>query len=141
MRISDWSSDVCSSDLEVYNCQDLMQVAAASLLAWALSLLNSADGGLPILEIRAQVVDELTSQSELGFAGSWREFRSRNVRETYDFRETWNQITNWRGATDEKAMAAVQLMAAPPRRTLDRPDLADRLKPSYPLRPIAHSLR
>src|SRR3546814_6234612 len=91
MRISDWSSDVCSSDLEVYNCQDLMQVAAASLLAWALSLLNSADGGLPILEIRAQVVDELTSQSELGFAGSWREFRSRNVRETYDFRETWNQ--------------------------------------------------
>src|SRR3546814_4790626 len=121
MRISDWSSDVCSSDLpgpedvrwhlfdvpadplpaeleaqrlnwEVYNCQDLMQVAAASLLAWALSLLNSADGGLPILEIRAQVVDELTSQSELGFAGSWREFRSRNVRETYDFRETWNQI-------------------------------------------------
>src|SRR3546814_6151310 len=108
MRISDWSSDVCSSDLEVYNCQDLMQVAAASLLAWALSLLNSADGGLPILEIRAQVVDELTSQSELGFAGSWREFRSRNVRETYDFRETWNQITNWRGAPDEKAMAAVQ---------------------------------
>src|SRR3546814_15681962 len=96
MRISDWSSDVCSSDLEVYNCQDLMQVAAASLLAWALSLLNSADGGLPILEIRAQVVDELTSQSELGFAGSWREFRSRNVRETYDFREPWNQLTNWR---------------------------------------------
>src|SRR3546814_13486902 len=100
MRISDWSSDVCSSDLEVYNCQDLMQVAAASLLAWALPLLNSADGGLPILEIRAQVVDELTSQSELGFAGSWREFRSRNVRETYDFRETWNQITNLRGAPD-----------------------------------------
>lgn len=126
---------------EVYNCQDLMQVAAASLLAWALSLLNSADGGLPILEIRAQVVDELTSQSELGFAGSWREFRSRNVRETYDFRETWNQITNWRGAPDEKAMAAVQLMAALHQRTLDRPDLADRINRGFPLRGMAHSLR
>lgn len=126
---------------EVYNCQDLMQVAAASLLAWAISLLNSADGGLPIPEIRAQVVDELTSQSEMGFAGSWREFRSGINRETYDFRETWNQLTNWRGAPDEKAMAAVQLMAALHQRTLDRPDLAGRIDQGFPMRGMAHSLR
>src|SRR3546814_19861965 len=97
MRISDGSSDVCSSDLiqrlnwEVYNCQDLMQVAAASLLAWAISLLNSADGGLSIHEIRDQVVDYLTSQSEMGFDGSWSDFRSGFDSENYDFREPWNQ--------------------------------------------------
>src|SRR3546814_19431928 len=42
---------------EVYNCQDLMQVAADSLLAWAISLLNSADGGLSNNELRDKVVD------------------------------------------------------------------------------------
>src|SRR3546814_7863536 len=89
-----------------------MQVAAASLLAWAISLLNSADGGLSIHEIRDQVVDYLTSQSEMGFDGSWSDFRSGFDSENYDFRETWNQLTNWRGAPDEKAMAAIQLMAA-----------------------------
>lgn len=126
---------------EVYNCQDLMQVAAASLLAWAISLLNSADGGLSIHEIRDQVVDYLTSQSEMGFAGSWSDFRSGFDNENYDFRETWNQLTNWRGAPDEKAMAAIELMAALHKRTFDRPDLAERVDRGFPTRGMAHSLR
>ena len=118
-----------------------MQVAAASLLAWAISLLNSADGGLSIHEIRDQVVDYLTSQSEMGFAGSWSDFRSGLDNENYDFRETWNQLTNWRGAPDEKAMAAIELMAALHKRTFDRPDLAERVDRGFPTRGMAHSLR
>lgn len=126
---------------EVYNCQDLMQVAAASLLAWAISLLNSSDGGLSIPEIRAQVVDDLVSQAETGFARSWSEFRSEIDSAKYDFRATWNQLTNSRGAPDEKAIAAIQLMAALHQRTLERPDLASRVDRGFPARGMAHSLR
>src|SRR3546814_17009567 len=118
-----------------------MQVAAASLLAWAISLLNSADGGLSNHEIRDQVVDYLTSQSEMGFDGSWSDFRSGFDSENYEFRETWNQLTTWRGAPDEKAMAAIQLMAALHKRTFDRPDLAERVDRGFTTRGMAHSLR
>src|SRR3546814_14909319 len=111
-----------------------MQVAAASLLAWAISLLNSADGGLSIHEIRDQVVDYLTSQSEMGFDGSWSDFRSGFDSENYDFRETWNQLTNWRGAPDEKAMAAIHMMAAIRKRTFDRPDIAENVYRCFPTR-------
>src|SRR3546814_11193571 len=117
-----------------------MQVAAASLLAWAISLLNSADGGLSNHEIRDQVVDYLTSQSEMGFDGSWSDFRSGFDSENYDFRETWNKLTNWRGAPDEKAIAAIQLMAALHKRTFTRPDHAQRVERGFPHLGMAVSL-
>src|SRR3546814_7189951 len=77
----------------------------------------------------------------MGFDGSWSDFRSGFDSENYDFRETWNQLTNWRGAPDEKAMAAIQLMAALHKRTFDRPDLAERVDRGFPTRGMAHSLR
>src|SRR3546814_4836319 len=74
----------------------------------------------------------------MGFDGSWSDFRSGFDSENYDFRETWNQLTNWRGAPDEKAMAAIQLMAALHKRTFDRPDLAERVDRGFPTRGMAH---
>src|SRR3546814_21184663 len=49
---------------EAHNFQELMQVAAVSLLAWALALLNSSHRGLPYLVFRPQCSTELPSQSK-----------------------------------------------------------------------------
>jgi hypothetical protein len=126
---------------EAYQCQDLMQVASAALLAWAIAIINSESQGQTLSEIHAEVVVRLTDHDDQAFAGSWHDLRSRFDAEAFAFRDAWNELTSARGAPAQKAINAVLLMAALHQRVADRPNLADAAARGLPGRGTAHSLR
>src|SRR3546814_3173706 len=59
MRISDWSSDVCSSDLRALGCLELARDALAMLVVDA--------AGLGQAELARGAVEQLRAQSQLEF--------------------------------------------------------------------------
>src|SRR3546814_4712982 len=63
MRISDWSSDVCSSDLDDINLDGLQQVLSGYAPARAFAISNEIDqlreSAMFILRLREAVVDDL----------------------------------------------------------------------------------
>lgn len=126
---------------EAYQCQDLMQVASAALLAWAVAIINSEGRGRTLSEIRAEVVAHLTEQDDHAFAGSWLDLRSGIDTETFEFRDACDVLTGARGAPADKAASAVMLIAALHQRLSDRPDLKDAAARGLPGRGTAHSLR
>lgn len=126
---------------EAYQCQDLMQVAAAALLAWAIAIINEEGRGRTLPEIRAEVTAHLEAQADHDFAGSWRDRRLAINADTFAFQDAWDELTSARGATADKAITAIMLMAALHQRLADRPDLADAAARGLPGRGTAHSLR
>lgn len=125
---------------EVYQCQDLMQVASAALLAWAILLIQESHAGRTIVEIHAVVVERLSALEDEALAGSWKALRSDTNPADFAFREAWDILTNPRGAAEAKAVHAIRLMAALHQRLLDRPDLAEAVLRDLPGRGPAHSL-
>lgn len=126
---------------EAYHCQDLMQVACAALLAWAIAIINGAPHGRSLPEIRADVVAHLAEEDGHDFAGSWRDLRLGLDSVDFAYEETWDRLTGARGAAADKAVAAIVLMAALHQRIADRPDLAAAVDQGLPNRGSAHSLR
>lgn len=122
---------------ETYQCQDLMQVASAALLAWAIAIINGEGQGSSLAEIRAEVATHLNH--EASFAQSWRALRLGSP--DHPFHEAWDILTSTRGAPADKAVRAVLLMAALHQRVADRPTLADAVKRLLPATGAAHSLR
>lgn len=125
---------------EVYQCQDLIQVASAALLAWAISLIQESDAGRTIVEIHAEVVERLSALEDQALAGSWETLRSSIDPDGFTFRATWDILTSPRGATEDKAVHAIKLTAALHQRLIDRPDLAQAVRRDLPSRGPAHSL-
>src|SRR3546814_8890428 len=66
MRISDWSSDVCSSDLFVDQIAENLQAQPFLLLLFHLSAIGSDDERQPLVDIRPR--DDLTIDNGGGFA-------------------------------------------------------------------------
>jgi hypothetical protein len=124
---------------EVYQCQDLIQVSSAALLAWAIALIQEIDAGLTIGEIHGEVIERLSGNDALG--GSWMALRSGLGSESFAFQEAWGTLTSARGAAEDKAVHATMLMAALHQRILDRADLAAAARLGLPSRGPAHSLR
>lgn len=125
---------------EVYQCQDLMQVASAALLAWAIALIQESDAGRTVVEIHVDVVERLSRQEDGALAGSWAALRSSIDPDNFDFREAWAVLTSPRGAAEDKAVHAIKLMAALHQRLLRRPDLGEAVLRDLPSRGPAHSL-
>ena len=122
---------------EAYQCQDLMQVASATLLAWAIAIMNAQGQGSTLAEIRVEVETHLSH--EPAFARSWHDLRLASP--GFPFREAWDNLTSTRGAPASKAARAVLLMAALHQRLADRPALADAVNHRLPVTGSAHSLR
>ncbi len=126
---------------EAYHCQDLMQVASAALLAWAITIINADGQGQTLSDIRAEVVAHLTGHDEDAFAGSWRDLRLSLDPGTFPYQAMWDDLTSARGAPADKAVPAITLMAALHQRLRTRPDLADAAARGLPGRDPARSLR
>lgn len=109
---------------EAYHCQDLMQIAAASLLEWATDLMGEADAGRTLKEIEAEVCDRLTSSQDTD-AATWSEFREAVDHDAYDYRGAWSTLTSRHGTAEQKAWDAVALIAALDQRMRERSDLGD----------------
>lgn len=126
---------------EVYQCQDLVQVASAALLAWAISLMNGHDGGISFPDLRAEIITHLEARNDNRFARSWSDLRLADGIPKFDFRGAWGTITGRAGSPGDKAVLAIELMAALDYRVLHRADLAEGIDHELPRRGSAHSLR
>ncbi|WBQ17726.1 hypothetical protein [Sphingobium yanoikuyae] len=125
---------------EAYQCQDLMQVACAALLAWAIAIINSTPHGCSLPEIRAKVIDHLAAQEQDAFPQTWRDIRMDLDSTDFAYEEAWDILTSARGAPADKALVAIELMAALQQRLADRSDLAAAAGQGLPDRGSAHSL-
>jgi hypothetical protein len=126
---------------EAYQCQDLMQVASAALLAWAIAIINADGQGQTLSDIRNEVVAHLAGHDEGVFAGSWHDLRQSIDPPTFPYQGQWDDLTGARVAPAEKAVPAITLMAALHQRLRTRPDLAEAAARGLPGRGTARSLR
>lgn len=129
---------------EAYQCQDLMQVACAALLAWAIAIINSAPHGQSLPEIRAEIVAHLAAQEEYlvsARSAYWRDIRCRIEPMTFAYQNAWRSLTSARGVVTDKAAEAINLMATLHQRIASRTDLATAVAQGLPDRGSAHSLR
>ena len=125
---------------EAYQCQDLFQVAAAGLLAWAISMMSEAEDGRTLAEIQSAIDDRL-AESEASLAGiTWAGMRDATDVDGFAWRGVWARLTGRRGAPGEKAWDAVKLIAALHRRTLVRNDLEGALRKALPVNGQARSI-
>lgn len=125
---------------EAYQCQDLFQVAAAGLLAWAISIMAESDEGQTLAGIQGAVVDRLTDSRDEGASMSWSEFRDGIDPADFDWRDAWTRLTGKRGSPEEKAWDAVSLIAALHRRVVVRDDLRRTLTTALPINGQARSI-
>lgn len=125
---------------EAYQCQDLFQVAAAALLAWAISIMGEAEGGATLAEIQS-AVEERLAEAEGATAGQkWASLRDTTDADAFAWRQTWTRLTGRRGSAEEKAWDAVTLVAALHRRVADRDDLRSALPKALPINGQARSI-
>ncbi len=126
---------------EAYQCQDLMQIASAALLAWAIAIINTDSLGRTLSQIHDDVMLQLSEHEEGPFTETWADMRAATEAGDHPFRDSWNTLTSARGATEDKAVIAVKLMAGLHRRYTDRSDLAQAVARGLPKRGTAYSLR
>ncbi|MES2289946.1 MAG: hypothetical protein V4530_09440 [Pseudomonadota bacterium] len=125
---------------EAYHCQDLFQVAAAGLLAWAIAIMSETEDGRPLTEIQGAVETRLAELDEAGAAASWGNYRNGIDAGEFDWRGAWTRLTGRRGSPEEKAWVAIALIAALQRRTAERDDLRQAMQAALPINGQARSI-
>lgn len=126
---------------EAYQCQDLMQVASAALLAWAIAIINADGQGRSLSEIRGEVIAHLSGQDDAAFKTDWRALRLSVDPQAIAYQDLWDNLTSARGAPADKALSSITLMAVLHQRLRTRPDLADAVARGLPGHGPARSLR
>ncbi len=126
---------------EAYQCQDLMQVASAALLAWAIAIINTEGQGRTLAEIRAEVAARLSGADDPALKSGWRALRLSLDPEDIEYQDLWDELTSARGAPADKALSAITLMAALHQRLRTRSDLAEAVARGLPGHGPARSLR
>src|SRR3546814_17426211 len=79
MRISDWSSDVCSSDLIDMDDVGRETVLSAIALGGRLSTVVESALGIQVPGVVFREVHETHGHLRIGFSGSWREDNEKAV--------------------------------------------------------------
>lgn len=125
---------------EAYHCQDLFQVAAASLLAWAIAIMSESEDGSPLTEIQSAVESRLTELDGQSAAAAWSDYRDRIDAGGFEWRDAWAKLTGRRGSPEEKAWVAIALIAALHRRILVRDDLRQAIRSVLPTNGQARSI-
>jgi len=125
---------------EAYQCQDLMQVAAAGFLEWATDLMGELDGGRTLGEIRGEIEGRLCSSGPESVEASWLEFRGQLDPNSYDYEKAWYRLTGRRDSAEEKVWDAIRLIAALDQRVLTRGALAEAIRLELGVRGNARSI-
>lgn len=125
---------------EAYHCQDLFQVAAAGLLAWAIAIMSESGDGRSLGEIRVVVEERLAELDGESAAAAWSDYRDGIDTDAFGWREAWAKLTGRRGSPEERAWVAVALIAALHRRMLVRGDLRQAIMSALPINGQARSI-
>ena len=125
---------------EVYQCQDLFQVAAAALLAWAISIMGEAADGRTLAEIQGAVEERLAVAEGVASDETWAGLRDATFADAFTWRQVWARLTGRRGSPEEKAWDAVRLIAALHRRVSEHDDLRAALPKALPINGQARSI-
>lgn len=125
---------------EAYQCQDLMQVAAAAFLEWATDLMGELDGGRTLGEIGGEIEARLSSSGPESVEASWLEFRGQLDPASYEYEKAWNRLTGRRDSAEEKVWDAIRLIAALDQRVLTRGALAEAIRLELGVRGNARSI-
>ena len=125
---------------EVYQCQDLYQVAAAALLGWAISIIAESEDGRTLAEIQGAVEGRLAESNVATANNTWAGLRDTFDVEGFAWRQAWTRLTGKRGSPEEKAWDAVRLIAVLHRRLAVRDDLMAVLPKALPLNGHARSV-
>ena len=124
---------------EAYQSQDLFQVAAAGLLAWAIAIMAESDDGRTLAEIQGAVESRLVDLDEEKSGASWSEYRDAFV-DDFGWRDAWARLVGKRGTPEEKAWVAVSLIGALNRRMSTRDDLRSAMRTALPINGQARSI-
>lgn len=95
---------------EAYHCQDMMQIAAAGLLEWAIDLMGEQDAGRTLADIRGEVWERLGSCE--GADNTWLEYQRTFAPEEFAFVDAWSRLTGRRLTAEEKVWDAISMLAA-----------------------------
>ena len=125
---------------ESYQCQDLFQVAAAGLLAWAIAIMGETEEGATLAGIQAAVEARLAEADAATAGGTWADMRDGKNVEEFAWRGAWTRLTGRRGSPEEKAWDAVRLVAALHRRVSVRDDLGGKMRKALPVNGQARSI-
>lgn len=125
---------------EVYQCQDMFQVAAAGLLSWAIAMMGEVDEGRTLAEIQGETVGRLTDMDPVRAGITWASIVDATDEDAFDWKGTWDRLNGRRHSPQDKAWDAVALMAALQRRVAVRDDLADAMRRTLPVRGNARSI-
>lgn len=125
---------------EAYQCQDLFQVAAAGLLAWAISIMAESHDGRTLAEIQGAVESRLANLDEENAGAIWSEYREAIDVDDFGWRDAWTKLIGKRGYPEEKAWVAVSLIGALHRRVSVRDDLRSAIRTALPINGQARSI-
>ena len=128
---------------EAYHCQDLMQIAAASLLEWSTDLMGEFDAGRTLAEIDAEVRARLREGADGAGCDvdvSWARLRDDVDPDGFDYRGTSARLVSRRGTAEGKAWDAIRLMAALDGRLTSRADLSQVARREFGVQGQARSI-
>jgi hypothetical protein len=125
---------------EAYQCQDLFQVAAAGLLAWAIAIMSEAEDGRTLGEIQGTVENRLADLGEAEAGLSWSDYRDAIDVDGFGWRDAWARLTGKRGSAEDKAWTAVALIGALHHRVTMRDDLRSAMRTGLPVNGKARSI-
>src|SRR3546814_971366 len=97
MRISDWSSDVCSSDLHVKGCNDFPRGTQLDLFAQANAHQRVMNQSQPVAQRRADMVHKLDGRSTctaLGTVAYYEVGRTAGFKHRFGNGEPFPRMTN-----------------------------------------------
>lgn len=113
---------------EAYQCQDILQMAAAALLEWATELMAEFDSGRTPAEIEKEIQDRLGATEPEVAHLQWSQLRESVDPHAFDYRTTLARLTSRHGTAEQKAWDAIRLIAALDHRIAARPDLRETIQ-------------
>jgi hypothetical protein len=124
---------------EAYQAQDVLQIAAAGLLDFAISIMNESKEGSSLADLRLEVEQRLRDACDLN--GTWQRFRDALIPSDVDYRNWTARVSGRRFTADQRAVDAVRLLAAIDARVAQKPSLADEIARSFASAGLGRSIR
>lgn len=124
---------------EAYQAQDLFQLGAAGLLAWALGLMHETVDGISLDELKTEAAARLTEADPVNAACSWVNYRAAIGANGPKFENWAKAVSDRRHASAERAWTAVSLLAALHQRIDDDMDLGSTIDARFRARGETHA--
>lgn len=126
---------------EAYQAQDVWQMAAAALLAWAIEVINTFEEGQSLPEIHAQVIASIAEHWPSRMNLDWQAFCEGADCSDHEFAERWSRLTSRRETAQILGLGAFEVMAAIAARLDQRDDLRAEVADSFALQGGGRSIR